>query len=224
MITLELEAEVTQDLMNIVTSRFEAQLNVVLIAALARAIQGLTGSPRTLINIEGHGREDIKAHVNVARTVGWFTSYYPLLVEIEPDLGAAELVPEVASQVQHVPTRGIGYLLLRHLGDEAVRRHLAAQPHAEIGFNFMGQQRDSGRAGAPADAQGSKTVESMGPTQSRMGVRPHLLDVSGVVRQGRLQMRWAYSANLHRQETIEKLAETFFDILRQVASAVRQMP
>jgi len=220
-VVAELEPGISKYLSHVIAKELDASLNVILIAALVHTIQAVTGENRTLINIEGHGREEANIQVNVSRTIGWFTSFYPLLTEIIPQTSEADFVKGVAEQIKTVPDRGFSYLLLRYLGETAVRQQLARQPQAEIGFNYMGQQ-DEGRGGpAQGKEQGGKMTESIGPTQSREGIRPHVLDVSGIVRQGVLQMRWTYSSNLHRRETIRAAAEEYFVFLRGLAEAFK---
>jgi non-ribosomal peptide synthase protein (TIGR01720 family) len=218
--TRDLDPATLRGLLQEVVPAYQTQIQVVLLAALALAVNRWCGGHRLVINLEGHGREDIGGEVNIARTVGWFTLYYPLLLDLgEPgDLGDA--LRAVRDQLQAVPNRGLGYLLLRYLGeDQTLRKVLSELPAGEIGFNYMGQRE--GTQGGGSAGQPGRATESMGPTQSRCGLRPHILDVSGALRGDQLQMRWTFSRNLHDQATIENLADTFFAVLEDLVSAVR---
>jgi amino acid adenylation domain-containing protein/non-ribosomal peptide synthase protein (TIGR01720 family) len=85
-------------------------------------------------------------------------------------------------------------------------------PQAEISFNYLGQ--------IDQILQGSKLFrpgrERIGAISAAENPRQHVLAVSGIVVQGKLQMDWNYSGKLHRRETIAALAERYLDCLRQL--------
>src|SRR6185436_11402724 len=133
------EAE-TQALTRAVPRRFGTMINDVLLAALVRSYRGWSGARRLLVDVEGHGREQWgEPELDVTRTVGWFTTIAPLLLELEADEADAETeLRRVAGQVRGLRQGGLGYGLLRYLSeDEAVRGQLARQPGAAVSFNYM---------------------------------------------------------------------------------------
>ena len=175
-----------------------------------------------VVDVEGHGREDIFADVDISRTVGWFTSLYPVVLEVgdgeggewEPGRGLS-LVKE---QLREVPNRGIGYGVLKYVsGDEEVRRRLEEMPEPEISFNYLGQVdqvlRDS-TLFLPGTENTGSPIAGVNPRQ-------HLLDVTGIVAQGKIQFNWQYSEQLHRRETIEKLAGEYLTCLRELIAHCR---
>ncbi|MBE0344492.1 hypothetical protein E4V51_33510, partial [Paenibacillus sp. 28ISP30-2] len=74
------EAE-TQQLLKQAHRAYNTEVNDLLLTALGLAIHSWTGAERVLVNLEGHGREAILPEVDITRTVGWFTSLYPVLLE-----------------------------------------------------------------------------------------------------------------------------------------------
>src|SRR5262249_16422912 len=74
-----LSAEATRALLQQAPRAYRTQVNDLLLAALAQAFAAWTGSPRLLVELEGHGREELFADLDLSRTVGWFTSIYPVL-------------------------------------------------------------------------------------------------------------------------------------------------
>ena len=62
---------------------YNTQINDVLLTALGRAWAKWTGSRTLYTNLEGHGRENLFEDVDVSRTVGWFTSIFPVAFGIE---------------------------------------------------------------------------------------------------------------------------------------------
>jgi non-ribosomal peptide synthase protein (TIGR01720 family) len=51
--------------------------------------------------------------------------------------------------------------------------------------------------------------------------RAYVLEVSGIVVQGKLQMNWVYSDKLHRHETIAQLARRYMQCLRELMAHCR---
>ena len=101
-----------------------------------------------LVALEGHGREeDVVPGADLSRTVGWFTSIFPVRLDPGPvDVAdalaggpaAGSALKRVKEQLRAVPDRGLGYGLLRHLNPETAAE-LAALPAPQISFNYLGR-------------------------------------------------------------------------------------
>ncbi|MDX3187036.1 non-ribosomal peptide synthase/polyketide synthase [Streptomyces sp. MN03-5084-2B] len=183
-VTTRLDAELTRALLQDVPGVYRTQVNDVLLAALGRVLARWTGRDGVLIDLEGHGREDLFDDVDLSRTVGWFTSLYPVALHVDDEWGT--LLKSVKEQLRAVPRRGVGFGALRYLTGTAP----ALKP--EISFNYLG--RLDGAAGSLDSAVG----EGAG--------RAHLLDVVGRVDRDTLELTWFYSPDTHTAATVEKLA------------------
>ncbi|HYG63315.1 MAG TPA: amino acid adenylation domain-containing protein, partial [Thermoanaerobaculia bacterium] len=218
-VSFELSAEETSDLLQTVPSVYRSRIEDALLSALVRALADWTGSSRLRVDLEGHGREPLFAGVDdldVSRTVGWFTSMYPVVLEAG-DAGPGEALMSAGERLRAVPGRGIGYGLLRHLDAEAARL-LDEAPPAEILFNYLGQ------AGASSGESSSfrASAASAGPSRSPRAHRTHLLEVGGIVADGRLRISLTYGSRTHRRETAERLAAAYADALRQLIRHSRE--
>src|SRR6266446_1615792 len=121
-------------------------------------------------------------------------------VEWRDEVETSKRVQAVNRQLRTVPQRGIGYGLLRYLGeDSGLRQRLSELPQAEVSFNYLGQFNQS----AEPDALFSVASESAGPTRAAVGLRQYVLEIAGGVVDGQLAMSWVYSTNLHREGTVE---------------------
>ncbi|MCG3161078.1 MAG: Linear gramicidin synthase subunit D [Acidobacteria bacterium] len=208
--------EETRALMQEMPAVTGARMQEFLLTALIKSWARWTGQSRLLVDVEGHGREDILRGVDLSRTVGWFTSMYPMMFDLGGAVEPSEALRLIQSQLRRVPNRGIGYGLLRYLcDDEEVRRRISALPQAEVNFNYLGQldQQSGRREGATPFRQAR---ESKGPERSLRSERLYRLYVVGSVRGERLRMHWNYSANLHSRITIERLAASFDEELRRL--------
>ena len=203
-VEVKLSKEETQELLQQVPKAYHTQIQEVLATAVTLAIRNWTGADQLLVEMEGHGREEVVGDVDVSRTVGWFTSVYPVQLELKTDeLGSA--LKSIKEQLRGVPEHGIGYGIWRYLGTGTTE----STPAAQVSFNYLGQfdQVLSGGAFRPA-------TESAGPVQDPREKRDHLLAISGMVIDGELRMKWAYSEAVHRRETIERVVAQFAAELR----------
>ena len=213
LVSTALSAAQTRALLQEMPAATGVQMQEILLTALARSCARWTGQGRLLVEVEGHGREDILEGVDLSRTVGWFTSFYPALLDLSRAAHAGEALRIVQARMQGIPRRGIGYGLLRYLcEDEEVRKRMNALPRAEVNFNYLGQLDQQTAEAAPL--RGAQ--EYKGPERSLRGQRSYPLYVVGSVRGGVLRMHWNYSANLHKQNTIERLASGFDEELRSL--------
>ena len=114
---IRLDAEHTRQLLQDAPAAYRTQVNDLLLTALARVISRWSGQAAALIQLEGHGREDLFDDVDLTRTVGWFTSLFPVRLQADGELSTA--IKSVKEQLRAVPDKGLGYGLLRYLGDAA---------------------------------------------------------------------------------------------------------
>src|SRR4029453_13570795 len=172
-LTLTLPAALTEGVLRRGPAAFHAGINHVLLTALALAIaqwcrrRDRGSSDAVLIDVEGHGREEVFADVDLTRTVGWFTSLYPGglaagAVDVAAALaGGAALgraLKSIKEQLRAIPEKGLHYGLLRHLNDETAPE-LAALPAPELGFNYLGRFGVQGEANQHAAAAWSMASE-----------------------------------------------------------------
>ena len=212
-VSVSLSVEETHTLLHEVPTAYNTQINDVLLTVLGLVFSEWSGCRCILFNLEGHGREHIIEDVDLSRTVGWFTTIFPVLLEITATNNPADSLKSVKEQLRRIPNRGIGYGLLRYLrGDAEIAARLEALPQAEVSFNYLGQFDQvlyTSSIFQPA-------TESPGQCFSQLGNRSHVLDVIGLVVGGQLQMNWIYSENVHRHSTIERLAQKFLATLQKL--------
>lgn len=217
-VEFSLTREETQALLQRVPAIYHTQINDVLLLALALALRAWSGQSTTLIDLEGHGREDIGGWLDVSRTVGWFTTVFPVCLALPSTNDIARLLMQVKEQMRAIPRRGIGYGVLRYL-NETGRAALHAIPAAEISFNYLGQfdtNVSEGRRG-----HFLPVAESSGVPHSPLAPRAHLLDLAGSVKNGCLWLACEYSQRVHRRSTIEGLAQAYLHALREIINHCR---
>ncbi|WP_442941022.1 amino acid adenylation domain-containing protein [Nostoc sp.] len=203
----------TRALLQDVPKAYNTQINDVLLTALVLVLAKWTNSSSVLFNLEGHGREDIVDGVDLSRTIGWFTTIFPVLVELGAIENPADFLKSVKEQLRAIPNKGIGYGLLRYLSQDAeIAAQLRAFRQTEISFNYLGQFDQL----LNTSSWMQMASESAGHSQSLLNNRAHLLDINSIIAGERLQISWTYSINVHQQTTIATLAQDFVKILQEL--------
>ena len=217
-VTVSLNPRETLALLLEVPAAYRTQINEVLLTALARTLGLWTGASSVLLDLEGHGREEIFAGADLSRTVGWFTTIFPVALDLKESQTPVDAVRLVKEQLRAIPNRGIGYGLLRYAnGDPQIAAALSGQPQAEVRFNYLGQ---TDRA-LPQASMFEPDPESSGPLQSPKRERGYLLNIIGAVTSGELRLEWTYSENIHRRETVERLARSYIEELQTLIAQAR---
>lgn len=210
-VTLFLTAAETRALLQEVPAAYNTQINDVLLTALAQSIQQWTGQNSVRVDMEGHGREDLFDDIDLSRTVGWLTSLYCVPLNL-PSIQPGEALKAIKEQLRAIPQRGMGYGMLRYLNRNAdVQGRMVQAPAAELSFNYLGQFDQVTSA-----SDGFARMVEWKSDFSQQGKRSHILALSGLISDSQLEMRWEYSRNLHRAETIEALAHGYMQALRDI--------
>ncbi|MDH0288165.1 amino acid adenylation domain-containing protein [Pseudomonas sp. GD04087] len=197
---LRLDREQTQRLLKVAPEAYRTQINDLLLTALGRTLCQWCESESVLIGLEGHGREDILDSVDHSRTLGWFTSLFPL--RLTPGQGGyAHAIPAIRQQLRAVPDKGIGYGALRYLGDSALRRQLAARAEPRVTFNYLGQFDQS----FDDQALFVPLQEKPGDTYAASTPMNNWLEIVGQVYDGELTLRCMFSRRVFRPSRIEAL-------------------
>nr|BAW32324.1 nonribosomal peptide synthetase [uncultured Candidatus Entotheonella sp.] len=212
-ISVTLDAMTTEQLLREVPKAYNTQINDVLLTALVQSFEGLTGAPRLRLNLEGHGREALFENVDVSRTVGWFTSLFPVCLDLDGASNPGDALKLVKETLRAIPNRGIGYGVLRYLSPESeVRNALGALSQAEVSFNYLGQITPAWSSSVAMRL----APESEGAALSHTGERVHLIEVNAMVMNGELQVDWTFSARIHTRDTLQRLADNFMQSLQHL--------
>jgi amino acid adenylation domain-containing protein/non-ribosomal peptide synthase protein (TIGR01720 family) len=209
-VSVSLNAEQTRALLQDVPSAYHTQINDVLLTALVQSLREWSGKQTLLVNLEGHGREELFERVDISRTVGWFTSIFPVRLQLQAS-NPGEALKSIKEQLRQIPKRGIGYGILRYLSSDAeIRAKLESLPEAEVSFNYLGQL-DRGQS-----EPSFWTLSNSGSNRSPLGNRRYLLEIDGFISAGKLQFEWTYSEKVHQRARIERLAQGFIEELRSL--------
>ena len=218
-ITVRLGQPETDALLHQVPGVYRTQVNDVLLAALGRAVADWAGRDGVLVALEGHGREEVAGGLDLSRTVGWFTTEFPVALHLPaapgpgpaPDWGPT--LKSVKEQLRAVPRRGLSYGALRYLSDPgAPAAALGQGPRPQISFNYHGQWDTAATPGALFRSWPGPIGQAIDPAATR----GYLIEVTGTVTGGQLELGWTYPTAIYDQDTITTLAGRMIRALGEI--------
>ncbi|MBP8105735.1 MAG: non-ribosomal peptide synthetase, partial [Nitrospira sp.] len=208
---VEFSREETEALLRQAPAAYRTQVNDLLLAALIQTFHRWTGEEQLLLDLEGHGREPLIPGTDLSRTVGWFTSIFPLLLRL-PGGSTGEVVKDIKEQLRAVPSGGVGYGVLRYLTRSPETERLRRQTAAQVCFNYLGQL-DQGGAEQTLFALAPEPTGREHGSSNRMRYE---LSINADVAEGRLSVNWTYSRARIKPATIEMLAASYRQRLRDL--------
>ncbi|MFF7240942.1 condensation domain-containing protein [Streptomyces collinus] len=232
-LTLTLPPEVAEPLLTAVPGIVNGTVNDVLLTGLAlavlawrRPVTGPADGGTVLVDVEGHGRQDIAGAPDLSRTVGWFTTVHPVRFDLgRPDLddvrtdgpAAGAVLRMVKETLRAVPDHGIGHGLLRH-GNSRTRPALAALGVPEIGFNYLGRF-PMGDSADWAAAPGHDVALDESDDGLAMA---HAVEVNAAAHDGpggtSLSATWTWAGNACPDDRAHALAHEWFAVLRALVA------
>lgn len=219
-VTVVVDVAETKRLLQEASRRLDAPAQALLLAALLLAWHSWTESGVLSLDLEGHGRDVLGPAMDVSRTVGWFTTVFPLRLALPGATGAMPTTAAVVRAVQRtldaLPMRGAAHGLARHLApDVPLRAQLAARSRSNLLFNYLGTHD----LALPAASRLRVLEDGSGGARSPHGSRPYLLELNARVEAGRLLISVEYARAVHQDATIRRFAALFRDALVRVADA-----
>ncbi len=208
-----LAPEATRALLTEVPKTYNTQINDILLTALLLTFKQWSGETALLFDLEGHGRENIADQLDLSRTVGWFTSLYPVLLAVDESEDLGHLLKSVKEQLRAIPGKGIGYGVLRYLHkDDALAKRMRSLPAPEISFLYMGQFDKI----LPADALLKTVSGETGQAASPQTKRSHLFDIVAVISDRQLRIEWMYCNKIHKSATVKALSHSYIEMLNRL--------
>jgi non-ribosomal peptide synthase protein (TIGR01720 family) len=188
-----------------------AQVEDVLVTALARVLARWSGSATVRFGIERHGREALIEDLDLSRTMGWFTSYFPIVLEVDPKREARTDLRNVKELMRALPARGVSFGVLRYMRAEPIAAPLRSAPEPELVFNYAGRIDNPGSSGWPW-----RTVGLPVSSRARVNRRRHRIEVNAFIRNGVFHVFWTSSRNQYRRSTIDELLAHYLDEVRHI--------
>ncbi|MFC5048325.1 amino acid adenylation domain-containing protein [Aquimarina hainanensis] len=193
---------------------YGTEINDILLSALSKTMEGWISSSEFVIGLEGHGREELFRDVDLSRTIGWFTSLYPVCLSV-PSSGTVsyeDLISRTKDSLREIPKKGINYPILRYLSEEEIREELSLQ-YEDLIFNYLG---DFDHYNASENSLLSISNENTGEAFGLKNQNPNKIAINSIIVQGQLEINWSYDSHRYEENTIKTLSDKFDKILRSI--------
>ncbi len=212
-IQISLSVEDTRRLLQETNQVYHTQINDILLTALGLAVRDWSGLEKIAVALEGHGREEISAEINISRTIGWFTTVYPVILDSSHTSDMAYQIKKVKENLRQIPGKGVGYGVLKYLTGKEANPAINFGLYPEVCFNYLGQ--------FDQELRESSTVFSIsnfpsGQARSLCSERKYLLDIIGMIREDQLTVSFGYNRYQYETATIHRLAGCFQNNLERI--------
>ena len=206
-LSFELGTVQTKELLTEVNKAYGTEVNDILLSALALSLGKVFGMDRILLMLEGFGRDEIIDGINLSRTIGWFTSIYPVCLERQNSI--ENTIKGVSQNLRKIPSKGINYGLSKYLNKNDKLKSIKP----EISFNYLGQFDN---AESEEDGLLGRCVEEYGQSINENNTHDYLMDFNGMVADGKLRFIVGYNQKYIDNDTARKTAEYFEKSLLEV--------
>lgn len=200
--SFEISEKITDVLQTKVHKAYNTEINDVLLASLGLAIHDVFGINKTVLSMEGHGRDEIIEGIDVSRTMGWFTSVYPVIIDMTDVQTNTEALVNVKESLRKIPNKGVGYGILKH-----TIKDFKQVTKASIVFNYLGDFGE--KAGNKETSVFEYSSETIGQNSDVNNTDEAILNIYGILSSGKLRMYIDYDDSLFKTETIQTLADAY---------------
>ena len=222
-LTVSLNRSETQPLLQQVPAVYHSNVEAILLTALTQTYAHWTGQSQLGVDRVVDGRHYQANELAVARTVGEFTTLHPVMLDLSSTIHPGDAIKAIKEQLRRMPTQGLDYGGYPPLSQPQQNQDGAEKQPSWPSIDLCFSHADSLDLecldlNCQADADASLTAMATGfeSAQRQRYPWPHKLCIESRVVAGRLQMRWTYHRTLHRQDTIDTLAQSCLQNLRSL--------
>ncbi len=209
---IELTKEYVSLLETKVHKAFNTEINDILLTALSESIYQTFTITETAIMLESHGRTKLNEKLNTNRTVGWFTSEYPVHISTTSNKGLADLIKETKEHLHKTPNNGIGFGLLRYQDSNEENNNIRTIELPQIAFNYLGNIDDN-------DNQGnyfSVINDELNIDESPKNKSDFPIEFICAIKNGELEISLHYNTSQFKKETIQKWLNNYRIVLENI--------
>lgn len=205
MIAVEFSSESTDTLLRSNNTPASPDAYDLMLTAFGVALADWSGGRTFRLDVEGHGREPIGEEVEVSRTIGWFMTMYPIILDMSQSDSLPAAVEQTRQMLRSIPNKGMNYGVLKYLTNhDSASGTAILQKKAEINFNYMGQ--------FGSELNNEKFTFSAMPPGDTIGLdngRLYQLEAVAMIVGGQLVVRFVYNTRDYEHSNIQELVNRY---------------
>jgi non-ribosomal peptide synthase protein (TIGR01720 family) len=207
-----LDQTATTDLLNNTNEVYGTEINDILLCGLGYGVKKTFGNEKVLISLEGHGREDILPNIDINRTIGWFTTVYPVLLDMSHTDDLSLQIRSVKESLRQIPNKGIGFGILKYLTPQELKDNVNYDIEPQIEFNYLGQ------FDSDVDQMSLFNIakESGGNSVSPKRKKKSDFSIGGMIANGKLSVDITYKKKYYSDEIIMNLLGNYKTSLLEI--------
>lgn len=208
-VSFSLDEEQTRVFTQEIPNLYNTQTNENILSGLFIAFSQWSGANKLALYLEGHGREALFDNVDISRTIGWFTSLYPALLEHNFTNDTAAILKYTKEYMRSIPDSGFSYSILKYLNTLVLSEKEQGIP---VLFNYLGQFNT--HATDAFNIIENHTIADNALKQRRMAG----IEITALIIDGVLKTRIHYSQNHYTEQQMDAFANSFKRALLQINS------
>jgi non-ribosomal peptide synthase protein (TIGR01720 family) len=209
-VSTRLDQEQTGFLLKDAHEVYKTDVQILVTAALVRTLRQWTGEYTVIIEMENHGRhiEDM----DTSKTIGWFTTIYPLLLSRQ-DQTIGDEIKTVKEAIRKTPNSGIGYGILKYMSDAGKTMETR---RAEIRFNYLGQ--------FDREVENPLFSYCQQPTGSDAALENHMtaaIEINAMILNDVFTADINYNKDAFKESTMTSFAENYLKNLEEILTHIK---
>ncbi len=199
--SFSLDKTSSQMLVSNANTAYNTKIDELILVALTESISNWAGIKKLAIALERHGRETHDNNLDLSNTIGWFTSFFPVLLETRHTDSIEGKLISVKENLRKIPNGGLGYGVLKYY-----KKTLPKNGFPQVVFNFLGRQNSKKDKGVNA-------TFVMKNTRHELSERNYFIEINAILKNGVLEMNWSYPNTIYNKSTIQQLIANFEQFL-----------
>ncbi|MCP4150943.1 MAG: amino acid adenylation domain-containing protein [bacterium] len=192
---------------------YNTEINDLLLAGLGLALKHWAGMDNISVYLEGHGREEIIADTDITRTIGWFTSLFPIILNVDGEQREriTPVIKKTKEMLRNIPNKGIGYGILKYLTPKSEKQDVKLYLAPQIAFNYLGRfDRD-----ITSSFFQNKEI-STGNSIALNTPLEYSLEIIGMVTEETLNMSVSYCPKEYRESKMQEFLDAYKQNLEKI--------
>ena len=215
--SIQLDEQVSQLLRRDAHANYQTSVIDLVLSALVLTIWQQYGQSQLRIALEGHGRIDPHEQLDLSRTIGWFSTVYPLILSLDPGAGdederLASAIKQTKNGIRQIKYSGMGYGLLNQSGQLNSDHHGS---ESAVLFNYMGHYQDDLTGSASGSVLTELDVETPG-LRHPGNQRSHAIEIQAYFKHQRFYLDWFYDKNMIDKTELITFSNCYQDTLHKV--------